>query len=201
MGAWERDYLLRGRIWGGSTRGIPQMPVGSKVLELGCGSGKTLGSMLGKGWDLTALDISPSAVKLCSKVALGRAEVIVADVRELPFLEEKFDAIYAFHVLGHLLKADRSRAAEEARRVLKPSGELFFRSFGSDDMRAGQGIEVEPGTFCRGEGVLTHYFTEREALELFFDLEPREVSTRRWKMRVKGRDLTRSEVEGRFIKK
>ena len=44
-------------------------------------------------------------------------------------------------------------------RVLRPGGEVRFKAFSRADMRFGKGEEVEPGTFIRGAGVLTHYFS------------------------------------------
>jgi hypothetical protein len=90
--------------------------------------------------------------------------------------------------------------AAEAARVLRIGGSLFFREFGSEDMRARVGEEVEPCTFLRGEGITTHYFTEREAADLFCLLTPVEIRIHRWTMRVKGRGLVRSEIEAVFQK-
>jgi hypothetical protein len=67
-------------------------------------------------------------------------------------------------------------------------------------MRAGLGEEVESGTFRRGTGILTRYFTESEVAGIFCELELATISTHRWKLRVKGQDLQRSEVEAVFIK-
>ena len=93
--------------------------------------------------------------------------LILADARLLPFRKNSFDAVFAFHVTGHLLLQGRGALACEVARVLRVGGNLFFREFGAEDMRNGQGDEVEESTFRRGSGVLTHYFSEREAEDLF----------------------------------
>ena len=67
-------------------------------------------------------------------------------------------------------------------------------------MRMGQGEMVEEGTYLRGAGILTHYFTEVEVELLFCDLLPISVGTHRWKLRVKGKDMARAEVEAVFLK-
>ncbi len=200
LDAWDRDYRSRGRLWGGGAKNLPELPRGSRVLELGCGDGKTLAAMQGRGWDVTALDISIEALRL-SRSALGtEVSLLLADARHLPFRGESFDAVFAFHVTGHVLLAGRETISREASRVLRPGGRLFLREFGTEDMRAGRGDEVEPGTFQRGSGVITHYFTEGEVANLFRDLRPLSLQTRRWKMRVKGEDLWRCEVEAVFFK-
>ena len=67
-------------------------------------------------------------------------------------------------------------------------------------MRTGEGEEVEPGTFQRGSGILTHYFTENEVEELFCHLRPLSLGTHCWKLCVKGETFVRAEVEAVFLK-
>lgn len=193
--AWDRDYRQRGRLWGGSKRAIPNLPAGSRVLELGCGNGKTLSAMLHQPWQTAALDISCRAAEIAMSDSNGRADILVADARRLPFKDGSFDAVMAFHVTGHLLSEGRRLMASESARVLRHGGRLFFRDFGAEDMRFGQGREVEPQTYERGEGILTHYFTEQETIELFSMLRPESVRSHAWNMRIRGQDLIRSEIE------
>jgi ubiquinone/menaquinone biosynthesis C-methylase UbiE len=199
LNAWDKDYRNRGRLWGGGTKNLPDLAAGSKVLELGCGDGKTLAAMRDRGWRVTGLDISLEALRL-SRSSLGaEVNLLLADARHLPFKDQSFDAVFAFHVIGHLHQAGRKASSAEAVRVLRPGGSLFFREFGTEDMRAGRGEEVEPGSFRRGGGVITHYFTEEEVARLFCDLTALSLQTRRWKMRVKGEDFWRCEVEAVFL--
>jgi len=196
--AWDKDYASRGRLWGGAVMDLPLLSEGSAVLELGCGDGKTLAGMPGD-WKIIALDISQKALQF-SRRLLPDVELVLADACRLPLQSASFDAVFAFHVAGHLLVEGRRALAREAARVLVRGGKLFFREFGTDDMRAGLGEEVESGTFRRGAGILTHYFTESEVVGISCELELVSIGTHRWKLRVKGRDLQRSEVEAVFIK-
>lgn len=231
--AWSREYRDKGRIWRGAPRRLPPLPAGARVLELGCGNGKTLQGMLGRPWRVAAVDVSPQALRLGGDLAeetrrrgdhlrqepstssgvppppgppanrvpvANRPEFVAADAVHLPFKGSTFDAVFAFHVLGHIREGDRIKAAGEAARVLKAKGRLFFLEFGVEDMRAGRGEEVETMTFRRGGGVTTHYFTEAEVLELFDMLRPVSILTDRRVTRIMGRDHLRSEVEAEFIK-
>jgi ubiquinone/menaquinone biosynthesis C-methylase UbiE len=196
--AWDKDYASRGRLWGGAVMDLPLLPEGSTVLELGCGDGKTLSALPG-GCKIVALDVSKEALRLARR-ARADANLILADAARLPLQGECFDAVFAFHVSGHQLAYDRRALAAEAARVLVPGGRLFFRDFGTQDMRAGLGDEVEPGTFRRGSGILTHYFEECEVRDLFSGMKPLSIGTHCWKMRLKGVDHMRAEVEAVFLK-
>lgn len=198
--AWEDDYKSRGRLWGGGLSSMPDLPAGSRVLELGCGNGKTLSAALQYPWMMVATDISSEAVKLGRLAAQKKAEFLVSDACQLPFMDQAFDAVFAFHVAGHVLHAHREKLALEATRVLKPGGKLLFRDFAADDMRAGKGKEVEPCTFVRGQGIITHYFSEDEAKDLFGQMKSLTIQTHKWNMRVRGRDLLRAEIEAIFQK-
>jgi len=196
--SWDSDYSCRGRLWGGGVRGLPDLPAGSRILELGCGDGKTLSAMP-RGWRVAALDISLPALRLCNPFHL-HCDLILAGAERLPFKSESFDAVFAYHIAGHLLLPGRRALAAEAERVLLPGGRLFFREFSREDMRMGEGQEVEEATFLRGAGIITHYFTQSETRELFCHLVPLSIKSNCWKMRVKGSDLLRSQVEAVFLK-
>jgi len=62
--AWNREYREKGRVWRGAAAKLPDLPAGSRVLELGCGNGKTLPAMLRRSWRIAALDISTLALRL-----------------------------------------------------------------------------------------------------------------------------------------
>jgi ubiquinone/menaquinone biosynthesis C-methylase UbiE len=200
LDAWDKDYRIRGRLWGGITKDLADLPEGSVVLELGCGSGKTISAMSGRPWKVIALDISSEALRL-SRQAASDIYLLLADACHLPFRDEVFDAVFAFHITGHQLLEGRRVIASEASRVLRIGGVLFFREFCEDDMRAGRGEEVEPHTFRRGEGVITHYFTENEVSDLFCRLEALSIRSHRWKMRIKGESLQRSEISAVLVKR
>jgi 2-polyprenyl-3-methyl-5-hydroxy-6-metoxy-1,4-benzoquinol methylase len=78
--SWDRDYKTRDRLWGGFGGVMPDIPVGSHVLEVGCGNGKTLRALLSSGLEVTAIDFSSRAVTLCRHYILKSAPVSVAQL-------------------------------------------------------------------------------------------------------------------------
>ena len=205
--AWDKDYRSRGQLWGGVPASMPlsllDMPAGSRVLEIGCGSGKTVSALMGRSCEIIAFDFSKKAVEL-SRQVLGRyqeGDAVVADACNIPILDHTFRFIIASHIIGHVQKEERTTIAKEVERVLQPGGRLLLVEFSVDDMRNGTGKKVEDSTFLRGTGIPTHYFTENEVGALFTPLIREFVRTRFWTMRIHGRDLRRTEIVAVFIKK
>ncbi|MCX6681828.1 MAG: class I SAM-dependent methyltransferase [Methanoregula sp.] len=200
--AWERDYSARGRLWVPSVHTIPDLAAGACVLEMGCGSKTILGTVLNRPWDVVAFDFSEKAAMLSRRFADGnnRVDSIVSDARRLPFRDERFDAVIAFHVIGHMPEYDRKLSSSEAARVLKTGGSLLFRDFSINDFRYGKGDEIECNTFRRGTGIITHYFKEPEVTDLFCVLHPVSLISRRWTMKVRGNNLLREDVDAVFLK-
>ena len=100
---------------------------GRRVLDVGCGTGKSFIPLLERGFEVTACDISPEMVAEARRKADGRADVRVADMRRLPVL----GAIRPDHCLNdglnHLLRMDEVKATLEAfRDNLAPDGLLVL---------------------------------------------------------------------------
>ena len=194
--AWDNDYRSRGQLWGGNPASLPDIPAGSRVLEIGCGSGKTAGALLHRSCDVTAIDFSEKAVEMTRRIMMryDTGDAVVADARHLPFHDNAFECVVARHVIGHVRIEGRRAVAREAARVLQPAGHLVVQVFSVDDMRNGNGRQVEDGTFLRGGGIVTHYFTIPELEALFPDLKKESITPRHWTMQIQSRDLLRAEI-------
>ncbi|MDD1715717.1 MAG: class I SAM-dependent methyltransferase, partial [Methanolinea sp.] len=170
--AWNRDYTRKGRMWAREQVGLPMFSPGTRVLEVGCGDGKTLRALLqekpgspAKGVpEIVALDFSREAVRLSKASIPGTSGIslLIADAAFLPFPGGSFDAVLLFHLLGHAASGLRKEIVREAVRVTRRGGRIYVRVFSAGDFRAGKGIPVEAGTYRRGTGILTHYFTADE---------------------------------------
>ncbi|OGD78185.1 MAG: methyltransferase [Candidatus Coatesbacteria bacterium RBG_13_66_14] len=100
---------------------------GLSGLDLGCGEGANTRHLARRGARMTALDVSPTFVRLAADFDEGettRIAYLVADGCLLPFAPKSFDFVTAFMSLMDM--PGQERAFAEARRVLKPGGFLQF---------------------------------------------------------------------------
>lgn len=65
---------------------------GNRLLDLGCGTGKSTLPLLGRGWRATAVDLSPGMLAQLKRKAGDQVETLEADIADLPVLGE-FDLV------------------------------------------------------------------------------------------------------------
>jgi SAM-dependent methyltransferase len=199
--SWEREYANPNPLWKGPSRDELPSLEGKRVLELGCGNGKTAAALVRTAEETVAVDFSRRGLEACRRALTAPNLLLVeADVRNLPFADASFDLVVAFHVLGHLLEDDRCLAVEEVHRVLRPRGELLIRVFSANDMRCGSGEPIEPGTYVKGTGIPCHYFSGAELSELFRDFHPMALDEERAEKRYNGAVRLRAEWVGAYTR-
>jgi SAM-dependent methyltransferase len=115
---WLTDLLEALRI-----RGLQ----GRRLLDVGCGTGKSFMPMLPRGWKVTGCDISPAMLELAREKAGEEVRLEVADMLALPRFGE-FDLIWALDdAVNYLLSpAELEEALRGMRDNLAPTGLLLF---------------------------------------------------------------------------
>jgi SAM-dependent methyltransferase len=92
------------------------------VIDLGCGSGRTLLWNRDWGASLVGVDISP----FFSADARQCVDLLIGDLRRLPFASGTFTKAFSLDVLEHLSPEALRGMLAEASRVLAPGGALFI---------------------------------------------------------------------------
>jgi len=94
-----------------------------RLLEVGCGIGVDSIQLAKCGFDVTAVDLTESALKVAREFAAAREVAIdfrLGNAEGLDFPDGAFDVVYSFGVLHHT--PDIEQSVDEVRRVLKPNG-------------------------------------------------------------------------------
>jgi len=100
---------------------------GKRLLDVACGTGKSFIPMLNRGWEASASDISPAMVALARAKVGDKADLSVADMRDLPDFGQ-FDLVWCLDdAVNYLLSVEElERALAGMRRNLGPEGLLTF---------------------------------------------------------------------------
>ncbi|MFN8790954.1 MAG: class I SAM-dependent methyltransferase [Bdellovibrionales bacterium] len=103
-------------------------PTSKKALDLGCGTGTTAFFLAQRGFQVTGVDVSETAIAMAKDLAQQqnlKVEFIQGDALELEGLRQKFDLIYDSRCLHCIvLDEDRRRAYQSVRGSLTDEG--FF---------------------------------------------------------------------------
>lgn len=97
---------------------------GDKVIDLGCGSGRSLLWNEASGATFVGTDVAA----YFAKEARDRMPLALGDLRQLPFPDGTFTKAYALDVLEHLSPEALDGMLKEAARILAPGGVLFVYS-------------------------------------------------------------------------
>ncbi len=163
---WDTIYSSQGRLWRGITDiSWTNVHCGEKVLDLGCGNGKTSEALLELGALVTGIDFSVAVISACIDRFGDKAHFDCGDICELPYADGSFDSVFAFHVLEHLTEPELLEAVSEIKRVLVPNGRVYLKCFAEGDMRSGGKTE------SFRNGVLYRYFSEEHVCSIFDGFE------------------------------
>ena len=112
-------YRGRRRVIRAELGRLPLPPHG-RVLDAGCGSGRTLEELRGYG-GVSGIELSPDAVAVAEQ--RGTFDVRVGRLEELPWEDRAFDLITCLDVIEHT--PDDRLTLSELRRVCAPGGWLL----------------------------------------------------------------------------
>jgi ubiquinone/menaquinone biosynthesis C-methylase UbiE len=100
---------------------------GGNVLEIGGGTGANLAHYDGKIESLVVTEPEPAMLRRLQSRARDQAPlatILRAPAEDIPFEDETFDTVVSTLVLCGV--DDQARSLREARRVLRPGGQLLF---------------------------------------------------------------------------
>lgn len=154
-------------------------PAGARALHAGCGSSQVDVDIAGY-MDITALDISANALRLCTAAHGGKVKTVQGNIFSLPFPDNTFDGLYNLGVLEHFTQDEILKILTESRRVLKPGGKILI---------------LWPPTFGFTVFVLdSAHFIMNRIFKMHIKLHPDEIT------RVRSRGHAVETVEGAGFK-
>jgi SAM-dependent methyltransferase len=103
---------------------------GTRLLDLGCGTGLLLTLAQARGATVTGLDVTPGLLQV-ARDRLPTAELWLADICSLPFGDAEFDVVTGVNVFQ--FAADPPAALAGAARVVRPGGLVAVGTFAAPE--------------------------------------------------------------------
>lgn len=116
-------------VWG-ATLTLARVTRGTRVLDVGCGSGEALSLARYRGADVAGIDPADGLIDI-ARNRLPNADIRRGEMEHLPFSESAFDAVLFINSIMYC--DDRQSALREADRVLKPDGLIAVAVWGEED--------------------------------------------------------------------
>lgn len=153
-----------------------------KTIDLGCGTGNYTIYLTGKGFEVTGIDISQTAVNIARENASKKAvkcTFIAADVLgDLSEVTGSFDFAYDWELLHHIFPEKREKYIENIFRILNSGGKYLSVCFSEKDPQFGGSGKYRETLL----GTILYFSSEDELKQLFepyfiiFDLKTIEIS-------------------------
>jgi SAM-dependent methyltransferase len=126
------ERMAHERIWIERLFSYAEIPTAGDVLELGCGEGHYARLLAEKGYSVTGVDISPTAIEWAKEknIETGHhVRYLVVDLTKPDVLPgETFDLIGDGNCLHCILEPDRKIFLSNVQRLLKVNGVFFVYS-------------------------------------------------------------------------
>lgn len=138
-----------------------------KTIDLGCGAGNYAIYLASKGFDVTGVDISASAIKIAKENARKKGvkcNFFVADaLGDLNEVREIFDFAYDWELLHHIFPGQRKKYVENVYGILNPRGKYLSVCFSEKDPQFGGSGKYRETPI----GTILYFSSEDELKNLF----------------------------------
>lgn len=139
---WVKDHSQDDWWVAGTDTFIAALPLGSLVLDMGCGGGVKSQYLKEHGLQVIGADFSENMIALAQKRVPGVAFRVV-DMREVHTLPEIFDGIFAQASLLHIPRVEAARVVSGFAQKVRPGGLVYLAVKGKREDGAEEAVVKE----------------------------------------------------------
>lgn len=180
---WNSRFSDGGQIWGenpsetaeNALKYFQQHKIHT-VFVPGAGYGRNTKLFSSNNITTGGIEISEVAYNL-SQVFDPQSAITLGSIFDLPFITEKYDALYCFNVLHLFTESNRKEVLKLCANIVNSQGLMYFVVFSDKESSFGKGKEIETNTFESKPGRPVHYFSEADLKAHFDDFVIKEIGT------------------------
>ena len=144
-----------------------------KVLDIGCGEGLYSIYLASKGFSVVGIDISEKAIEYAKENASQqnvKIKFIAIDIEDLDKINEKFDFIFEWALMHHIMPEQRKKYVKNIKRILNREGKylsICFNNQNPDFNKKGEKLRIIPEGAAIPAGTKLYYSSFEEMKQLF----------------------------------
>lgn len=171
---WESVFKSNAEMWGENStdnahnvlRLLRKHKI-KNVLIPGFGYGRNAQVFYDDGFEVTGIEISPTAIERARKYFGNDTTIHKGSVTDMPFDAKQYQSIYCYSLLHLLNKADRKKLIADCYSQLETKGLMVFVALTVNDKRFGVGKEIDKNTYHSPNGLNLYFYDEASIEEEF----------------------------------
>src|SRR5690606_29229897 len=162
---WESIFRVKQTMWGFEpadsaveTAELFRQLGLKEILIPGFGYGRNAQVFTDKGFEVSGIEISETAIELARKHYGSLVKIHHGPVNDMPFDDQVYDGIFCYariHLLDH---KDRLKLIDDCYQQLKPNGYMVFVALSKNTATYGEGVPIGPDWFESRHGVKLFYY-------------------------------------------
>lgn len=171
---WETKFKKEGTAWSFEPSDSALIALGifqanniNKILIPGVGYGRNAKLFLDKGFDITGIEISQTAIDLAKENGLNY-KVYSGSVTSMPFDTDFYDGVFCYATIHLLNKAERKAFLTACYKQLRNNGIMVFTVISTASNMYGTGRKLSKDRYEITKGLEVYFYDSKSVIDEFY---------------------------------